>query len=198
MLTPDNYDELTADKTVLLKFFAPWCGHCKKLKPTWDVLMAEFADSKDKLVADVDCTAEGKPLCDANGVKGFPTLKYGDPSDLQAYEGGRSEADLRKHIEEKLGPQCSVKHIDLCDKDKKALIGKFQAMKSDALAMFISDQEAAIKKLEEDFKASVEELQKLYEGLTKDREAKEAALKDGGLGLAKAVKKSLAVKTDEL
>ena len=28
-----------------------------------------------KLVAHVDCTAEGKPLCDANGVKGFPTLK---------------------------------------------------------------------------------------------------------------------------
>ena len=44
----------------------------------------------------------------------------------------------------------------------------------------------------------VEDLQKLYEGYMKDKEAAEAALKGQGLGLAKAVRKSLEVKTDEL
>ena len=44
---------------VFIKFFAPWCGHCKKLKPTWDILIDEYAGHKDILVADVDCTAEG-------------------------------------------------------------------------------------------------------------------------------------------
>ena len=37
------------------------------MKPDWDKLMDAFADSTTALVADVDCTADGKPLCDANG-----------------------------------------------------------------------------------------------------------------------------------
>ena len=37
-----------------------------------------------------------------------------------------------------------------------------------------------------------------YEGYMKDKEAAEAALKGQGLGLAKAVRKSLEAKTDEL
>ena len=70
------------------------------MKPAWDKLMDAFADSKTALVADVDCTAAGKPLCDSNGVKGFPTIKYGDPSDLQDYKGGRDLKSLKKHAEE--------------------------------------------------------------------------------------------------
>ena len=54
-LTPDNWDEVTAGKTVFLKMFAPWCGHCKKMKPDWDKLMEEFKDSPTALVADVVC-----------------------------------------------------------------------------------------------------------------------------------------------
>jgi len=50
------------------------------MKPDWDKLMGQFADSDTQLVADVDCTAEGKPLCDANGIRGYPTIKWGDPA----------------------------------------------------------------------------------------------------------------------
>ena len=50
----------------------------------------------------------------------------------------------------------------------------------------------------ENFSKQVEDLQKLYEGYMKDKEAAEAALKGQGLGLAKAVRKSLEAKTDEL
>lgn len=59
------------------------------MKPDWDKLMEEFAGRDTQLVGDVDCTAEGKPICDSNDVKGFPTIKYGDPADLQDYQGGR-------------------------------------------------------------------------------------------------------------
>ena len=66
------------------------------MKPDWDKLMEEFSGSATQLIGDVDCTADGKPLCDANGVRGYPTIKYGDPSDLQDYQGGRTAKDIVK------------------------------------------------------------------------------------------------------
>ena len=158
------------------------------MKPAWDALMADYKDHPTKLVADVDCTAAGKPLCDANGVKGFPTIKYGDPADLQSYEGGRDEKALKAFAETKLVAMCSVKHIELCTEDKKAEIEKFQKMTVAELQATIDEQEGKLKTIEADFKKSVEGLQKLYEGYTKEKEEKMAALKDSGLGLMKSVK----------
>jgi thiol-disulfide isomerase/thioredoxin len=51
-LTPENFDDETAGKSVFIKFFAPWCGHCKKMAPAWDTLMDEYAGDKTKLVAE--------------------------------------------------------------------------------------------------------------------------------------------------
>ena len=45
--------------------------------------MESYADSPTALVADVDCTAAGEKLCSEHGVRGYPTIKYGDPADLQ-------------------------------------------------------------------------------------------------------------------
>lgn len=143
-------------------------------------------------MADVDCTAAGKPLCDSNGIKGFPTIKYGDPSDLQTYEGGRDEKALKTFAETKLVAMCSVKNQDLCSDEKKAEIAKFMAMSVGDLEKAIDEQEEQLKTIEADFKKSVEGLQKLYEGYTKEKEEKMAALKDAGLGLMKSVKASKA------
>ena len=59
------------------------------MKPDWDKLSAEFADSKTVVIADVDCTAGGKSLCEEIGVRGYPTIKFGDPHNLEDYKGGR-------------------------------------------------------------------------------------------------------------
>merc|ERR1711957_475935 len=85
-LTKDTWDAAVAGKTVFVKFQAPWGGHCKRMKPDWDKLMAEFKDSKTALVADVDCTAGGKALCDRIGVRGYPTIKQGDPNNMEDYK----------------------------------------------------------------------------------------------------------------
>ena len=198
-LTPDNWDTETAGKTVFIKFFAPWCGHCKKLKPDWDKLMAEFDGSNGQLVADVDCTAEGKPLCDANGVRGYPTLKWGDPSALEDYQGGRDLESLKTFASEKLKPMCSPANIDLCDAEKKAEIEKFQAMSDADLEKLIKDKELEQEKVEEDFKELVGELQKQYQDAMAKKDEALAAIKDSGLGMMKAVKGSKsASKKDEL
>lgn len=88
--------------------------------------MEEFDGSETQLVADVDCTAAGKPLFDANGVKGFPTLKFGDPSDLKDYKSDRDYDSLVKFVKEELKPSCSPANIDLCDDKKKTRLKKFR------------------------------------------------------------------------
>eukprot|EP00584_Thalassiosira_punctigera_P010060 CAMPEP_0172543986 /NCGR_PEP_ID=MMETSP1067-20121228/14241_1 /TAXON_ID=265564 ORGANISM="Thalassiosira punctigera, Strain Tpunct2005C2" /NCGR_SAMPLE_ID=MMETSP1067 /ASSEMBLY_ACC=CAM_ASM_000444 /LENGTH=217 /DNA_ID=CAMNT_0013330481 /DNA_START=107 /DNA_END=760 /DNA_ORIENTATION=+ len=186
-LSPANWEAETAGKSVFLKFFAPWCGHCKKLKPDWDKLMDEFSSSSTQLVADVDCTADGKPLCDANGVKGYPTLKWGDPSDLQDYQGGRTLNDLKRFAEENLKPLCSVKNIDLCDGEKKALIEQYLAMDTDALEIAVAAEEKKVNDAEENFKAEVQLLQNKYTELSEEKDKIVADVKASGLGMMKSV-----------
>lgn len=200
-LTEANYDEFTAGKVVFIKMFAPWCGHCKKMAPDWNKLMAEYKDSATQLIADADCTAEGKPICDANGVKGFPTLKHGDPSDLQDYKGARTYDALKKFIDEELKPVCSPSNLDLCDDTKKSEINALFALDDAELATKIAAEEAKIAAADEKFKSGVEELQATYQKLMAEKEDTEAAVKAAGLGLMKSVqvsKKKAAAGSDEL
>jgi len=168
------------------------------MKPDWDKLTAVFAGSATQLVADVDCTTEGKALCEANGVKGYPTIKWGDPADLQDYEGGRSYSDLETFAKENLKPVCSPKNIDLCDDDKKAEIAKIQAMPAAELDAAIAAEEAKMEEAESTFKEEVNKLQERYQALSTEKDEAVAAVKASGLGLMKAVKASPAAGNDEL
>jgi len=104
------------------------------MKPDWDKLMGEFAASPNVLIADVDCTESGKDLCEKHGVQGFPTIKYGDPDDMKAYEGGRDYNGLKTFAESSLGPQCGPgANIGLCSDKVKAKIEKFLKMTADEL-----------------------------------------------------------------
>jgi len=156
------------------------------MKPDWDKLMTQFKDHATILVGDVDCTTEGKPLCDSNGVKGFPTIKSGDPSDLQDYSGGRDFAAMEKHASG-LKPLCSPANIDLCDDEQKANIEKIQAMSDDEIAAAIADGDKKAAAAESTFKTEVEKLQKRYQELQAEQEATLAEIKNSGIGLIKAV-----------
>jgi len=158
------------------------------MKPDWDKLMGEFKDSKTALVADIDCTAGGKSLCDQIGVRGYPTIKWGDPNNLEDYKGGRTFDQLQKFAQENLGPTCGPNNLDLCDDEKKATISKYQAMSADELDKFITEQDDLAAQAESDFKSFVEGLQKQYETKSKEKDDTVNAVKGGGLGMAKAVK----------
>jgi len=168
------------------------------MKPDWDKLMDSFAGSSTQLVADVDCTAEGKPLCDSAGVRGYPTIKWGDPADLQDYQGGRSYDDLKKFADENLKPMCSPKNLDLCDDEKKAEIEKFQSMSDADLDAAIEKEEQKLEDAEEYFKSEVQKLQDRYTALSTEKDEKIEAVKGAGLGLMKAVKAAKPSGSDEL
>jgi len=161
------------------------------MKPAWDKLMDEYKDSKTSLVADVDCTAAGKPLCDSNGVQGFPTIKYGNPANLEKYEGGRDFDALSKFAKDNLGPSCSPANIDLCNAEDKAMIEKFQALSDADIDSQIAEGDKKVSDAEAKFKSEVEKLSTKHKELTKEKEDAIAAVKKSGLASLKQVKATM-------
>jgi len=156
------------------------------MKPAWDQLMEEFKDSKTALIADVDCTVE-EELCSQNGVEGYPTIKHGEPGNLQDYQGGRELDDLKEFASKNLGPTCGPKNLDLCDEEQKKEIEKLSGMSDEELKKSIEEKEAAIEAEEKKFNEDVEQLQKKYEEMMKAKDAKVAELKKSGLGTMKSI-----------
>ncbi|XP_072981249.1 protein disulfide isomerase-like 2-3 [Typha angustifolia] len=102
-LNSRNFDELVLKSKDLwiVEFFAPWCGHCKKLAPEWK-RAANNLKGKVKL-GHVDCDAE-KSLMSRFNVQGFPTiLVFGiDKDSPYLYEGARAAAAIESFALEQL------------------------------------------------------------------------------------------------
>jgi hypothetical protein len=159
------------------------------MKPAWDQLMEEFKDSKTAVVADVDCTVH-QDLCGKHGVQGYPTIKYGDPNNLEDYQGGRSFEDLQTFAKENLGPSCGPANLDLCDAEQKKSVEEAMALSAEDLDKKIAEGEKKMEDAESTFKSEVEKLQAKYESLQKEKDETIAAVKKGGLGMLKSVKAS--------
>jgi len=149
--------------------------------------MKEYAGHDSAAVVDVDCTAEGKPLCDANGVRGFPTLKWGSPDALEDYEGGRDFDSLLKFAQENLKPTCSPANIELCSDERKAEIEQYSSMSDAELAAAIKEGDEKMEAAEKTFKDEVSKLQSTYEALMKAKDEAVEAVKDSGLGMMKSI-----------
>jgi len=131
-LNLENYEAEMAGKNAFVKFQAPWWGHCKSMKPAWDQLGDEYAGSSSVLIGDVDCTAEGKPFCDKQDVKGFPTIKYfmdGDTVEGKDYAGGRDYDSLKAHVSDNMEVSCLIADPanSGCTEKQEEYIGKMKA-----------------------------------------------------------------------
>lgn len=101
ILVGTTYEKIVNDPTkdVLVKFYAPWCGHCKTLAPIWDELAEHVAANEDLIIAKFDATAN-----EAAGVsvRGYPTLKFYPKNNKEGidYEGDRDLPSFKKWLAE--------------------------------------------------------------------------------------------------
>jgi len=111
-LTDDDFKSRIGEyESMLVMFYAPWCGHCKKLKPEFE-LAADILRENDPPVAlaKVDCTEGGKATCSEFGVSGYPTLKiFKNGKVSKEYSGPRDGPGIVKYMASQVGP--SAKEI---------------------------------------------------------------------------------------
>lgn len=96
-----NFDSIVKDdsKHVLVEFYAPWCGHCKKLAPVWEELGQSFQGNSDIVIAKCDATANDVPP--SLNIRGFPTILLfpaGQKDNHIEYQGSRSLDDLKSFV----------------------------------------------------------------------------------------------------
>ena len=105
-LTTDTFDQFISENpSVLVMFYAPWCGHCKAMKPEYmEAATALKGDAVSGVLAAVDATIE-QPLAERYGVKGFPSVKYFGGGQLRyEYGYGRTKDDLVEFMMEPKAP----------------------------------------------------------------------------------------------
>ncbi|XP_027114806.1 probable protein disulfide-isomerase A6 [Coffea arabica] len=110
VLTEENFEkEVGQDRGALVEFYAPWCGHCKKLAPEYEKLGASFKKAKSVLIGKVDCD-EHKSLCSKYGVSGYPTIQWFPKGSLEPkkYEGARSAEALAEFVNSEGGTNVKI------------------------------------------------------------------------------------------
>jgi protein disulfide-isomerase A1 len=135
VLNADNFDEtIQANELILVEFYAPWCGHCKRLAP-------EYAAAATTLkgiakLAKVDADAEqNRELGGRFGIRGFPTLKLfrnGVPTD---YQGERSASGLVSFMKKQTMPAVSKL-------EDAAAVTKFSEEEKVVIVGFFADEES--------------------------------------------------------
>uniref|UniRef100_A0A0G4GES3 Protein disulfide-isomerase n=1 Tax=Chromera velia CCMP2878 TaxID=1169474 RepID=A0A0G4GES3_9ALVE len=138
-LTEGTFDEfVTSNPMSLIEFYAPWCGHCKRLAPEYEKAAQKLKGTFP--LAKVDATVE-RSLADKFQIRGYPTIKFFKNGKDFEYDGGRTESTIVDWIEKKTGPAVTV--VKSADELTKILgekhvvyVGKLKSDSSDLYKTF--------------------------------------------------------------
>ncbi|KRX00945.1 Thioredoxin-like fold [Pseudocohnilembus persalinus] len=103
-LDDSNFDQIIQQyDNVLVEFYAPWCGHCKKLAPQY-AIAAQFIHEEFENVrlAKIDAS-NYRDLASKYGVQGFPTMKWFSKDKVSDYTGGRTGQEIINWVLRKAG-----------------------------------------------------------------------------------------------
>eukprot|EP01121_Diplochlamys_sp_Union-15-3_P009074 TRINITY_DN244_c0_g1_i3.p1 TRINITY_DN244_c0_g1~~TRINITY_DN244_c0_g1_i3.p1 ORF type:complete len:481 (+),score=137.42 TRINITY_DN244_c0_g1_i3:81-1523(+) len=154
VLTADNYEEvINGNEFVLVEFYAPWCGHCKRLEPEYEKAAKELKEEGSAIkLAKVDATIESE-LASSHGIQGYPTLKFYRNGQASKYDGPREAAGIKTWLKKKSGPPAS-------DLQSKEDIDKFVSVGSRVIGFFATGESqdflsAATSEALEDFEFGI-------------------------------------------
>ncbi|RVW39154.1 putative protein disulfide-isomerase A6 [Vitis vinifera] len=104
VLTEANFEqEIGKDRSALVEFYAPWCGHCKKLAPEYEKLGASFKKAKLTVM-------NTRAFASKYGVSGYPTIQWFPKGSLEPkkYEGARSAEALAEFVNNEGGTNVKI------------------------------------------------------------------------------------------
>ncbi|XP_066578103.1 protein disulfide-isomerase A4 [Amia ocellicauda] len=155
VLTKDNFDDVVNEADIILvEFYAPWCGHCKRLAPEYEKAAKELSKRTPPIpLAKVDATVESE-IASRFEVSGYPTLKIFRKGKGFEYNGPREKYGIVDYMSEQAGPPSkqvqTLKQVQEFIKEGDDVV---------VVGVFTSDQDAAYEiyqeacnNLREDFK----------------------------------------------
>jgi protein disulfide-isomerase A6 len=149
-----DFDSVVLDsgKDVLVEFYAPWCGHCKRLAPDYEKVAQAFVSEPGVAIVKIDCDAH-KSKCAQYDVSGYPTLKWFPRDNKKGlpYEAGRSVKDFVEFVNKETGTlrQHDGKLLSTAGRhsDLDAIATKFLAAAESERAALVSQAEALASSL---------------------------------------------------
>lgn len=137
ILTANNFEKyVNGSKDVFIKFYAPWCGHCRKLAPYYQKMADMLHPSKDDLlIAKMDIDQNDLPA--GYEVEGIPTLywiKKGD--EPKKYKGSRDPMEIAKFLDENatVRPKTkSIEQLQMAENDLADAMAKAKKMADEAM-----------------------------------------------------------------
>ncbi|GAK67571.1 thioredoxin-like protein [Moesziomyces antarcticus] len=78
-----------------VKFFAPWCPHCKAMAAAFQQLSSSLKGRVNAV--QVDCEAN-RALCASYDIRGYPVLRLYDQGHAKEYNGGRNHDAMLKWV----------------------------------------------------------------------------------------------------
>ncbi|KAK2142671.1 hypothetical protein LSH36_924g00042 [Paralvinella palmiformis] len=133
VLNEDNFqDVIDSHETILVEFYAPWCGHCKQLAPEYEKAAEQLKQNDPPVaLAKVDAT-EQKDLASRFGISGYPTLKvFKNGQDIE-YKGPRTADGIVDYMKERADP------------DWKPEPSKVVVLTSENFTYFVNDHELTL------------------------------------------------------